>query len=137
MICAEIVKAPVLYAKYAAQHYADLQMLNISVPFCNPVTQKRKEIECARVDGSFGVGRSHFEEHYWWTIRHLNVGSRMKLVTSRNSGARYRNRVELLNGCLALGHANLNGSEKVDYDLLRDNLNAAIVYISRVDKTSL
>ena len=74
MICAEIVKAPVLYAKYGAQHYADLQMLkikeNVNVPFCNPVTQKRKEIECARVDGSFGEGRSHFEEHYWWTIRY-------------------------------------------------------------------
>lgn len=70
----------------------------------------------------------------------------MLLVTSRNSGASYRNRVELQNGCLALGHANLfipstlNGSclsngGKVNKEVLCENLSSAIdVYISRVDK---
>ena len=63
-----------------------------------------------------------------------------------DSGASYRNRVELQNGCLALGHVNLfipstlNGScldngGKINEKLLCDNLNSAIdVYLSRVDK---
>ena len=70
----------------------------------------------------------------------------MTLIRGRNSGASYRNRVELQNGCLALAHANLfipstlNGSclssgGKINEKLLRDNLNDANdVYISGVDK---
>lgn len=67
------------------------------------------------------------------------------MVTSRNSGTSYRNRVEIQNGCLALGHANLfipstlNGScldnsGGINREVLENNLNSAIdVYISRVD----
>ncbi len=70
----------------------------------------------------------------------------MLLVTSRNSGASFKNRVELQNGCLALGHAKLfipstlNGScvasgGSIDEKVLHANLNSAIdVYLSRVDK---
>ena len=88
----------------------------------------------------------HCEVQYWWTVRHLVTSNRMTLVTSRNSGASYRNRVELQNGSLALGHAGLfipstlNGccisGGNIDHDLLHKNLDAAIdVYLSRVDKT--
>ena len=42
-----------------------------------------------------------------WTKRHLEKGSQATLVTTRTSGSSYRNRVELQNDCLALGHANL------------------------------
>ena len=149
-ICAGIVKAPVLYKKNAAQHFCDLQMIEkqeeIRPAFINPITNERKEVECARVDGSYDEGPSHLEVEYWWTVRHLNTESRMELVTSRNSGASYKNRVELQNGCLSLAHANLfipstlngsclNSSGKVDEKLLSENLNSAIdVYISRVDK---
>ena len=149
-ICAGVVKAPGLFEKNPAQHYADLKMLEqqeeISPAFINPVTGKRKEIECVRVDGSYDEGPSHLEVQYWWTVRHLKSKSRVLLVTSRNSGASYRNRVELQNGCLALAHANLfipstlngscmNSGGKVDEKLLHDNLNSAIdVYLSRVDK---
>ena len=68
------------------------------------------------------------------------------LVTTRSSGASYLNRVELQNGCLALGHANLfipsnlNGScfdsqtGKLDQDKLRSNMDQATdIYISRVN----
>ena len=66
------------------------------------------------------------------------------LISSRN-GASFGNHVELQNGCLALGHANLfipstlNGScltasGGVDQNMLRKNLDSAMdVYISRVD----
>ena len=149
-ICAGVVKAPFLFEKNAAQHFADLEMLErheeVKPAFMNPVTGKRKEIECVRVDGSYNEAPLHIEVQYWWTTRHLNTKSRMLLVTSRNSGASYRNRVELQNGCLALAHANLfvpstlNGSclgssGKVNEDVLRENLSSAIdVYLSRVDK---
>lgn len=70
----------------------------------------------------------------------------MTLVTTRNSGASYRNRVELQNRCLVLGHANLfipstlNGScidsgGKINQERLCENLRSATeVYISRVNK---
>ena len=94
----------------------------------------------------------HKEVQYWWTKRHLQKGNKAILISTRNSGASYRNRVELQNGCLALGHANLfilfnlfipstlygscieNG--EVNDEILYKNLNAAIdIYISRVDKS--
>ena len=78
-------------------------------------------------------------------LENMEVKTTATLVTSRNSGASFRNRVELQNGCLALGHANLfipstlNGScltqsGGVNGDTLRKNLESAIdVNISRVD----
>ena len=105
-----------------------------------------KEVECVRVDGSFDEGPSHLEVQYWWTLRHLESGSKAIMVTSRNSGASYLNRVELQNGCLALAHANLfipstmhgscrSESGQVDQEVLKRNLNSAIdVYLDRVDE---
>ena len=149
-ICAGVVKAPGLFEKNPAQHFADLEMVEqheeITPAFINPVTGKGKEIECVRVDGSYDEGPSHVEVQYWWTVRHIRSKSRILLVTSRNSGASYKNRVELQNGCLALAHANLfipstlNGSclstgGRVNEKLHHENLNSAIdVYCSRVDK---
>ena len=104
-----------------------------------------KDVECIRVDGSFDEGPAHQEIQYWWTLRHLEKGTRALMVTSRSSGGSYLNRVELQGGCLALAHANvfipstLHGScrsesGQIDQSLLRKNLEAAIdVYISRVD----
>ena len=66
------------------------------------------------------------------------------LISSRNSGASFHNRIELKNGCLALGHANLfitstpnrlylTASGGVDQIMLRKNLGSAIdVYIFKV-----
>ena len=72
----------------------------------------------------------------------------MLIVTTRDSGSSNRNRVELQNGCLALGYSNLfipstlNGScldsktGKIDDNKLKENLNDAIdIYISRVNKS--
>ena len=78
-------------------------------------------------------------------MRHIERASELTMVTSRNSGASYRNRVELQNGCQALAHANLfipstlngsclNGSGGIDKEKLENNLNSATdIYISRVD----
>lgn len=113
--------------------------------FINPDTGVRKAIECIRVDGASDEGPSHHEVQYWWTLWHLNKGCYSTIVTARSSGQSYLNRVELQNGCLALGHSNLfipstlSGSNmgsagKVNVDKLQQNLNLAMdVYISRVD----
>lgn len=147
-VCAGVVKAQKLYNKNPAQHFADLKMLEdkpeIKPAFLNPLTGEDKEIECVRVDGGGDEGPLHEEVQYWWSKRHLEKGSRATLVTTRSSGSSYRNRVELQNGCLALGHANLfipstlnsscvvNGV--VNDEMLCKNLETAIdVYISRVD----
>ena len=66
------------------------------------------------------------------------------LITARSSGASYLNRMELQNGCLTRGHANLfipstlNGypvvQGKLDDSILNSSLRSAIdVYIERVD----
>ena len=73
----------------------------------------------------------------------------MLIVTTRDSGSSNQNRVELQNGCLALGHSNLfipsalNGScldfktSKINDNKLKENLNNAIdIHISRVNKSS-
>ena len=64
----------------------------------------------------------------------------------RNSGGSYLNRVELQNGCLALGHANLfipstlggscvdSATGKIDEKKLKHNMDLAMdVYLSQVD----
>ena len=112
--------------------------------FINPTTNERKKIECIRVDGGNDEGPGHLEVQFFWTKLHLDKGSIVQLVTTRDSGSSNKNRVELQNGCLAQGHTNLfipsslNGScmdnGKVDYEKLSENLNDAIdVYISRVN----
>ncbi len=110
-VCAGVVKAKRLYFKNPAQHYADIMMMEqneeIKAAFLNPLTGKRKEIECIRVDGGGDEGPVHKEVQYWWTKRHLMKGTKAIMVTTRSSGSSYKNRVELQNGCLALGHANL------------------------------
>lgn len=148
-VCAGVVKAAPVHKKNAAQHYADLKLIQeqelIKAVFTNCQTGLPKTIECIRVDGGGDEGPAHVEVQYWWTVRHIEQASELTMVTSRNSGASYRNRVELQNGCQALAHANLfipstlngsclNGSGGIDKDVLEKNLDSAIdVYISRVD----
>ena len=80
----------------------------------------------------------------WWMRRHLETKSLAALVSTRNSGASFRNS-KALDGCLALEHANtfipstLNGScvqnGKVNEEILKKSLDSAIdVYIGHVDK---
>ena len=111
-------------------------------PTCRPlsnVSGSVKEIECIRVDGASDEGPSHEEVRFWWTARHLEQRNHVTILTSRASGSSYLTRVELQNGCLALGHSNLflpstlGGNEKsgqMDMDKVRKNLDlAASVYI--------
>ena len=124
-----------MFQKNAAQHSADLLQLekepSVNSIFINPLTERPKHIECVRVDGATDEGPGHNEIQFWWTLRHMQRPTVVTLVTTRSSGASYLNRVELQNGCLALGHANLfipsnlNGScfdpqtGKVDQDRLK------------------
>ena len=148
-ICAGVVKATGIFEKGPPQHMADLKMLEkehtVQPAFVNRNTGSTKEVECVRVDGSYDEGPSHLEVQYWWTLRHLERGTRAIMVTSRNSGASYLNRVELQNGCLSLAHANLfipstlhgscrSDSGQVNQEVLKKNLHSAIdVYLERVD----
>ncbi len=149
-LCAGVVKAQKVYPKNPPQHFADLKMLQ-SVPelesaFVNPVSSEQKLVECIRVDGATDEGPSHEEVQFWWTVRHIEVAKLVTLVSARSSGSSYLNRVELQNGCMVLGHANLfipstlGGScispntGGIDKDKLKTNLELATeVYLSRVD----
>ena len=142
-ICAGIVKASALYPKNAAQHAADLSMLenkeSVKAAFMHPLDEQAKMIDCIGVDGAMDEGPGHMEVQFWWTLRHYERPTIATIVTTRNSGASYLNRVELQNGCLALAHANLfipsnlNGScfnpetGKLDQERLQRNMGQATV----------
>lgn len=109
--CVGIVKAAGVFPKNPAQQLADIEMLEgtteVAPAFLNPVTEQRKQIECIRVDGACDEGPSHEEVQFFWTQRHVNKRYSATVVTSCSSGSSFLNRVELQNGCLALGLANL------------------------------
>ena len=145
-----VLDANRMYPKNPTQHAADLRMLenceSMAQAFINPVTKTPKQIECIRVDGASDEGPTHEEVQFLWTERHFEKQSFATLVSARNSGASYLNRVELKNGCLALGHANLfipsifDGScldpttGKVDPVKLAHNMDLATeVYMNRVN----
>lgn len=103
-----------------------------------------KRVESVCVDGCSDKPPSHEEEQFYWTERHLIKGNESIVVTTRHSGGSYLNRVELLNGCLAVAHSNLfipstlGGpcyTEKgLDKEQLAKNLELAMdVYIKKVD----
>ena len=93
-----------MHQRNAAQHAADLEMLQ---EFEETKLVLAREIECVRADGATDEGPSHAEVQFMWTERHINHGKKCTLVTSRFAGGSYLNKVELQNGCLALGHSNL------------------------------
>ena len=151
-LCAGVVKATGIYPKNPAQHSADIKMLEsvseLSQAFLNPRTSSPKEIECIRVDGATDEGPSHEEVQFWWTERHFKRPTIATIISARNSGSSHLNRVELQNGCLSLGHANLfipstiggsctdlnSTSENIDAIKLAHNMDLATnVYISRVN----
>lgn len=83
---------------------------------------------------------------FCWAARHLQHRKMVTLLSSRSSGSSYLNRVELQNGCLALGHTNLfipstlRGSPfspetgELDMERVRRNLELATsIYIDRVN----
>ena len=142
-VCAGIVKPSGIFPKNPAQHAADFSFLEKQLEF-QPVT--RKIIECIRVDGASDEGPSHEEVQFFWTLHHITTPTVVTLVSARNSGASYLNRVELQNGCLALAHANLfvpstlggscldTNTGKVDPEKFKHNMQLATdVYISRVN----
>ena len=150
-ICAGIGKATPLHSKNPAQHFHDLNAIetypDVQSAFFNCLTGERKTKICVRVGGGHDEGPSHKEVQFWWTCYHLDKASQVLVLTTRDSGSSNKNRVELQNGCLALGHSNLfipstlNGScldsqsGNVDEAKLKQNLSDAIdVYLSRVNK---
>ena len=103
-------------------------------------------MKCIGVDGASDEGPNHEKVQFFWTLRHINTPTVTTLISARNSGASYLNRVELQNGCQALVHVNLfipstlGGScldskmGKVDPDKFKRNMQLATeVYINRVN----
>jgi len=147
--CVGIVKAVPLHLKNPSQHSTDLKMLESKEELQHVFfaeTGVHKLIDCVRVDGAADEGPSHEEVQYYWTERHIHSRKVATLVTTRSSGSSYLNRVELQNGCLALGHPNtyipstLAGScldpqsGMISEHKLKQNLSVAIdAYISRVN----
>lgn len=89
-------------------------------------------------------GLSHEEVQFFWTLDHLKNQRIATLVTARSSGSSFLNRVELQNGCLTRGHANLfipstlvgNCVEEghLNQDVLKQSLELAIdIYLDRVN----
>ena len=141
--CIGIVKAHKVHHKNPAQHTSDLEMLE---SLDETKSSLVGQIDCIRVDGATDEGPSHYEVQFMWTERHINRDKICTIVTTRFAGGSYLNKVELQNGCLALGHSNvyipstINGSNFVDGELdnekLIQNLEAAItVYTNTVNGT--
>ena len=139
-----IVKAQKVFPKNPAQHAADFQML-LKQPALEPILQN-KDIDCIRVDGAADKGPNHLEVQFMWTEWHLKMNKTCTIVTSRYSGGSYLHRVELLNGCLTVGHSNVFipstilgsnfNAEGIDQDRLESNLGAATeTYINSVSGT--
>lgn len=107
--CVGVVKALPIHCKNPPQHYSDLVMLS-NTPSMQSVLLKptglNKQVDCIRVDGATDEGPSHEAVQFWWTLWHFTETKVATLVTTRSSGSSYLNRVELQNGCLALGHSN-------------------------------
>jgi hypothetical protein len=86
------------------------QKPEVKPAFINNKTNKPKEIECIRVDGAGDQGPLHKEVQYWWTRSHFEKGNHTMLISTRNSGSSYRNRVELQNGCTCTCLHSVNSS---------------------------
>ena len=141
--CVGVVKPQKIIPKNPGQHSADLKKLGSFIEV-KPLLEGKK-IECIRVDGAMDENPSLAEVQFQWTERHLQQGTLCTMVSARYSGGSYLNKVELQNGCLAIGHSNLfvpstiHGSNmdadgKLCHDMLKKNLNAATdVYINTVN----
>lgn len=110
-LCMGVVKASQLHEKNPSQYADDIAMVQAldfaKSAFCKENSEDPKDIECIQVDGGADEGPSHLEVQFLWTERHLSRPTRITMVTSRCSGDSYLNRVELQNGCLSKGHANM------------------------------
>lgn len=149
-VCRGVVKASGVHQKNPSQHAADLDMLqnfdDLKPVFCRDLGNV-KDVECIRVDGASDEGPSHAEVQFLWTERHLTRPTKITLVTTSSSGDSFLNRVELQNGCLSRGHANLfipstlcgePCDEEGQFSEIkhRANMGAALdQYIQRVDGT--
>ena len=146
-LCAGVVKATPLHSKNPAQHAADFEMLKSQEEFSAVLRtpdNDPKTILCVRGDGASDEGPAHDEVQFWWAREHLLSERLVTLVTARSSGSSFLNRVELQNGCLSRGHANLfipstlagscMESNTVNTEVLKQNLELAIqTYIKYVN----
>ena len=128
-LCGGVVKAVPLHYKNPAQHLADLEMLENEAHF-EPAfvakDRKKKQIECMRTDSGADEAPCYDEVQFWWTKRHFDKPTIVKLVTSRQSGGSNLNHVELQNECQVKARCGV-------FIRLCQNLSDSIdVYISRV-----
>ena len=141
-----MVKPQKIILKNPGQHAAYLNNLTSFVEV-KPLMEGRK-IECIRVDGAMDENPSLAEVQFHWTERHQQQGTICTMVSARYSGGSYLNKVELQNGCLAIGHSNLfipstihgsnmDADRKLRMEMLKKNLESATdVYINTVNGTA-
>lgn len=108
-LCAGVVKATPLHYKNPAQHEADFEMLKTRELLSGAfhASGGNENIICVQVDGASDEGPAHDEVQFWWAREHLISERLVTLLTARSSGSSFLNCVELQNGCLSRGHANL------------------------------
>lgn len=140
--CLGVVKAHEVFPKNPSQHAEDFKMVE-KLEEMKPWIAN-KPIDCIRVDGASDEGPAHLEVQFLWTELHIQRRKVCTVVTTRQSGGSYMNKVELMNGCLAVAHSNLyipstlGGSnftaQGLDSSKLAENLDLATdVYIDRVN----
>ena len=149
-ICIGVVKASQLHEKSPSQHADDIiavEGFSVSKPaFLQGDAESPRDIECIQIDGAGDENPSHLEVQFFWSERHICKRTRITMVTTGCSGDSFINHVELQNGSLCKGHANMfipatlcgshyvNGG--VDKEKFKDNMSAVInQYITRVDGT--
>jgi hypothetical protein len=146
VVCVGVVKPQKVIPKNPGQHATDLN--NLALFSETKPLMEDKTIHCIRVDGAMDENPSLAEVQFHWTELHQQKGTICTMVSARYSGGSYLNKVELQNGCLAIGHSNLfipstiHGSNldadgKLSMEMLKKNLDSATdVYINTVHGTS-
>ena len=64
-----------------------------------------KPIDVIRVDGSSDEGSAQLEEQFLWTELHIQRSKVSTVVTTQHSGGSYLNKIDLMNGSLAIAHS--------------------------------
>ena len=133
------------FPKNPAQHFVDLAMIENEEAVLRPAPVPQVITKIENASELTAVQMKALCTKKCNTGGHLETKSLATFVLTRNSGRSFKNRVELQNGCLALGYANtfipstLNGScvqnGKVSEEILKKSMDLDIdVCISRADK---
>ena len=72
-----------------------------------PTIYRKYMIDCITVDGAVDERPTHVEIQFLWAERLFKYRKVCTLITTTESWGSYRNKVELMNGCISKARANL------------------------------